>query len=39
MPEDIIEYFKNIFNKFEISVNQIICSSYAKTQNYEQTIL
>ena len=39
MPEDIIEYFKNIFYKFDISVNQIICSSYAKAKKYEEDIL
>ena len=35
LPEDIIEYFKNFFYKFNISINQIICSSYAKTTNYK----
>ena len=36
LPEEIIEYYKKIFYKFDISVNQIICSSYAKTTNYEE---
>ncbi|MDC1280182.1 cell division protein FtsA [Pelagibacteraceae bacterium] len=35
LPEKIIEYFKNIFYKFDISINQTICSSYAKTMNYK----
>ena len=35
LPEETIEYFKNVFYKFDISVNQIICSSYAKAKNYE----
>ena len=36
LPEEIIEYFKNLFYKFDISVNQIICSSYAKAINYKE---
>ena len=36
LPEETIEYFKNIFHKFDTSVNQIICSSYAKAKNYEE---
>ena len=36
LPEEIIKYYKNIFYKFDISINQIICSSYAKTKNYEE---
>ena len=38
LPEETIEYFKNIFHKFDISVNQIICSSYAKAKNYEEDL-
>ena len=34
LPEKIIEYYKNIFYKFDISINQIISSSYAKTKDY-----
>tara|TARA_B100000780_G_scaffold226787_1_gene166006 strand:+ start:1067 stop:2173 length:1107 start_codon:yes stop_codon:yes gene_type:complete len=33
---ETVEYFKNIFYKFDISINQIICSSYAKTKSYEE---
>ena len=36
LPEEIIEYYKNIFYKFDISINQIISSSYAKAKNYEE---
>jgi cell division protein FtsA len=39
IPEEIIEYYKNIFYKFDISINQIICSSYAKAKNYEEYLL
>ena len=35
LPEEIIEYFKNFFFKLNISINQIICSSYAKAINYK----
>ena len=35
LPEEIIEYFSNLFYKFDISINQITCSSYAKTINYK----
>ena len=38
LPKKTIEYFKNIFYKFDISVNQIICSSYAKAKKYEENL-
>ena len=38
LPRETIEYFKNIFYKFDISINQIICSSYTKAKNYEEGI-
>tara|TARA_B110000967_G_scaffold199898_1_gene234878 strand:+ start:1150 stop:2259 length:1110 start_codon:yes stop_codon:yes gene_type:complete len=38
LPEEIIEYFKDIFYKFDISVNQIICSSYAKAKSYDEDL-
>jgi len=38
LPEETIDYFKNIFYKFDISINQIICSSYAKAKNYEEDL-
>ena len=34
LPNEIINYFKLLFNKLDISVNQIYCSSYAKSVNY-----
>ena len=39
LPEEIIEYYRNIFYQFDISINQIICSSYAKAKNYEESFL
>tara|TARA_B100000787_G_C16127577_1_gene265736 strand:- start:77 stop:982 length:906 start_codon:yes stop_codon:yes gene_type:complete len=38
LPEKTIEYYKNIFHKFDISVNQVICSSYAKAKNYKENL-
>ena len=35
LPEEIIEFFRNFFNKLNISINQIVCSSYAKALNYK----
>ena len=35
MPKKIIEYYKAHFFKLNISVNQIFCSSYAKSVNYK----
>ena len=35
LPTDLVTYFKNIFSKYNISINQIICSSYAKSINYK----
>ena len=35
LPEEIIKYFKSFFYKFNISINRIICSSYAKAINYK----
>ncbi len=35
LPIEIIENFKKLFYKFDILVNQITCSSYAKTLNYK----
>ena len=31
-------YFKNIFSKSNILINQIICSSYAKSINYKNNL-
>ena len=38
LPTDLIFYFKNIFSKFNISVNQVICSSYAKSISYKDNL-
>jgi cell division protein FtsA len=38
LPNEIIEYFKRFFHKLDISINQINCSSYAKTNNYKNNL-
>ena len=38
LPSDLILYFKNVFSKSNILVNQIICSSYAKSINYKDNL-
>ncbi len=38
LPTDLILYFKNIFSKNNIFINQIICSSYVKSFNYKNDI-
>tara|TARA_B100000787_G_scaffold123499_1_gene92936 strand:+ start:1345 stop:2460 length:1116 start_codon:yes stop_codon:yes gene_type:complete len=35
LPKDSVEYYKNIFYKLHISVNQIFCTSYVKSINYK----
>ena len=35
LPADLILYFKNTFSKLNILIDQIICSSYAKSINYK----
>ena len=35
VPKKTIEYYKEIFFKLDISVNQFFCSSYAKSINYK----
>jgi len=35
LPSDIVLYFKNIFSKSNILVNQVICSSYVKSINFK----
>ena len=34
LPSDLVEYYKKIFSKSNISIDQIICSCYAKAMNY-----
>ena len=38
LPSDLVLYFKNIFSKSNILVNQVICSSYAKSINYKDNL-
>ena len=38
LPEKLVLYFKDIFSKFNILINQIICSSYAKSINYKNKL-
>jgi cell division protein FtsA len=34
LPSDIILYFKDVFSKSNILIDQVICSSYARSINY-----
>ena len=38
LPSDLILYFKKIFSKSNILINQIICTSYAKSINYKDSL-
>ena len=38
LPNDLVLYFKNIFSKSNILINEIICSSYAKSINYKNNL-
>ena len=38
LPADLVHYFKNIFSKSNILIDQIICSSYAKSINYKNNL-
>ena len=38
LPIDLMVYFKKIFSKSNILINQIICSSYAKSINYKDDL-
>ena len=38
LPRNLILYFKNIFSKSSILINQIICTSYAKSINYKNNL-
>ena len=38
LPSDLVSYFKNIFSKSNILINQIICSSYAKSICYKDNL-
>jgi len=37
-PSEVVLGFKNIFSELNISINQIICSSYAKSINYKNNL-
>ena len=38
VPNDLVLHYKKIFSKSNILVNQIICSSYAKSINYKDSL-
>jgi len=38
LPTDLVLFFKNIFSKSNILINQIICTSYAKSINYKDNL-
>ncbi len=38
LPIDLVLYFKNIFSKSNILVDQIICSSYVRSVNYKDKL-
>ena len=35
LPKKDIDYIQKLFSKFDVSINQIFCSSYAKAINYK----
>jgi cell division protein FtsA len=39
LPKKILEDLKTLFFKYDISINQIFCSSYAKSINYKDNFL
>ncbi len=38
LPNDLVLYFKNIFSRSNILINQIICTTYAKSINYKDNL-
>tara|TARA_B110001452_G_scaffold116584_1_gene96691 strand:- start:1607 stop:2716 length:1110 start_codon:yes stop_codon:yes gene_type:complete len=38
LPTDLILHFKSVFSKLNILIDQIICSSYAKSINYKNNL-
>jgi cell division protein FtsA len=38
LPSELVRSFKNIFSELNISIDQIICSSYAKSINYKNNL-
>ena len=38
LPTEIVLYYKSIFSKSNVLINQIICTSYAKSINYKENL-
>ena len=38
LPNDLVFYFKKIFSKSNILINQVICTSYAKSISYKDNL-
>ena len=38
LPTELVLYYKDIFSKSNVLINQIICTSYAKSINYKENI-
>jgi len=38
LPTELVLYYKNIFSKSNVLINQIICTSYAKSINYKKNL-
>jgi len=38
LPNELVLSYKNIFSELDISINQIICSCYAKSINYKNNL-
>jgi len=38
LPKNIVEFYKNKFSELGISVNRVICTSYAKSINYKNNL-
>jgi cell division protein FtsA len=38
LPTELVTYYKNIFSKSNILINQTICSSYVKSINYKDNL-
>lgn len=38
LPKKTTQYYKSLFSKFDVSINQIFCSSYTKSINYKNKL-
>ena len=38
LPKKTTRYYKSLFSKFDVSINQIFCSSYTKSMNYKNKL-